>query len=427
MTKYSCSPARGVVSQGDLASRAEVRGVAASDRRRMDTLATPVGEGRGLVETRGPEAEVDEVVTVPSQSRSPSPSPSVMSSTAISGVGGASFVPPMAATWQQGSAWVAPFPASVPAAMSGQSVGTTSMKARSEPWFEGAGELAEVPKEDDRGCGTNEAFQSVLLVTEASARGAIESGKPRKALIRALMAETVQIERAKFETMVALRSRTAKGRLGLNRALVPAVVPRIVFAAVEIVGICMLVGCPWGFEQSDPALCSNDLSFPFDEGLDLKEQGGTYCFGSGGYFEGAARCIHSFQISVTAYCEDGSCLASELPFSDTCNDIIRGRYCEGAELLGVEDVALIRSCVEQYVELALGSDVTCDSEFQFCEIFERIEECISARGPQGMAGGDCFDVFTYIENGGFVSEDCPWWSSYECFEPYVGICDGTVC
>jgi hypothetical protein len=158
----------------------------------MNALATHVGDGRWVVETPRPVAEVDKVVTVPS--------PSMMF------VSGAGPMQPMAAVWPQDGAWVAPLSGAAPGVVTGQGVGAPFMQVPSEPWFEGAGELAEVPEADDHGgCGTNGAFEAAYLAAaaEASARGVIEPRERREALIDALMEEAVQAERAKFEAMVA--------------------------------------------------------------------------------------------------------------------------------------------------------------------------------------------------------------------------------
>jgi hypothetical protein len=146
MTTCSCGPVRDVVSRGDGAGCVGGGGVTARDRRRMNALATHVGDGRWVVETPRPVAEVDKVVTVPS--------PSMMS------VAGTGPMQPMAAVWPQDGAWVAPFPGSAPGVVTWQGVGAPFMQVPSEPWFEGAGELAEVPEADDHGgCGTNEVFE----------------------------------------------------------------------------------------------------------------------------------------------------------------------------------------------------------------------------------------------------------------------------
>jgi len=88
----------------------------------------------------------------------------------------------------------------------------------------------------------------------------------------------------------------------------------------------------------------------------------------------------------------------------------------------------IESCVDAHAAF-LGYDVrrcltpagTGAEETLKCVVFgemlERIDECISAYGPQSMTSGYCFAIFrseAYVENVVDVCEICPWWSSYEC-------------
>ena len=147
MTTCSCGPVRDVVARGSSASSscgagcAAGTGVSARERRRMNALATHVGDGRWVVETPRPVAEADKVFTVPAPSMMPAGIPA-----------GAPAV------WSRDGAWVAPVPGTVPGTAPSSGFGAPSMQVPSEAWFEGAGEFAEVPESDDHGgCGATEA------------------------------------------------------------------------------------------------------------------------------------------------------------------------------------------------------------------------------------------------------------------------------
>lgn len=253
-------------------------------------------------------------------------------------------------------------------------------------------------------------------------------GAPKRKIASILDPTSDQARRSRLANALIRRcplSRTSGEPLLPHRAskLTHRIAWMMLFVTLPI-----LSGCPlfWsGMPECGTCYCERGL--PFDEGADFEMPGSIPCSGVMDYLSDGARCISEFQLSIREYCADDSCLARVLPFSDECNAIIRGKYCEGARDLTRQDVDVLRSCVGQYVELASASAVSCESDPQFCGIFDRIEECVSVNGPQSLSHGVCFDVFRYIEHGGYMDSECLWWSSYECFKPYVGICHGDAC